>query len=185
MRGTVLLLIDELDLYLHPDWQTIFMKKLLEEIRSQFSKYKVQIVFATHSPLCISDIPRENIVYLQDVKDGRISIDKREDHQQSFGRDVFTILNDTFYLNKHTMGVFAEQYINDIIKEIDNCHGDMYLDRRNRIYESINMIGDPLLKAAVLNKYFDCFGGSELNNLRIRKRQIEERIAVLERRHND
>ena len=185
LRGTVLLLIDELDLYLHPDWQTIFMKKLLEEIRSQFSKYKVQIVFATHSPLCISDIPRENIVYLQDVKDGRISIDKRENHQQSFGRDVFTILNDTFYLNKHTMGAFAEQYINDIIKEIDNCHGDMYLDRRNRIYESINMIGDPLLKAAVLNKYFDCFGGSELNNLRIRKRQIEERIAVLERRHND
>lgn len=57
LRGTVLLLIDELDLYLHPDWQTIFMKKLLEEIRSQFSKYKVQIVFATHSPLCISDIP--------------------------------------------------------------------------------------------------------------------------------
>lgn len=63
----LLLLIDEVDLYMHPEWQQKFIKNLIEEINEQFQGHSVQIVLATHSPLCLSDIPRENCIYLNRV----------------------------------------------------------------------------------------------------------------------
>ena len=56
MKDTLLLLIDEIDLYAHPEWQKNYISYFLNEIQSQFEGYKVQIIFTTHSPLFLSDV---------------------------------------------------------------------------------------------------------------------------------
>ena len=48
-----LLLIDEIDLYLHPEWQQEFISVLLNELEKQFPDKKIQLVFSTHSPLLL------------------------------------------------------------------------------------------------------------------------------------
>ena len=101
-----LLLIDEIDLYLHPEWQQEFISVLLNELEKQFPDKKIQLVFSTHSPLLLSDIPKENTVYLRG-NDGKAVVDNRSQHKQTFGRDIYNLLEDSFYIENYSMGKYA------------------------------------------------------------------------------
>lgn len=59
-----LIVIDEVDLYLHPDWQRTFFSELLDFVRVEFPRDTVQIILSTHSPIIISDFLPEDIVSL-------------------------------------------------------------------------------------------------------------------------
>ena len=142
------LIIDEIDLYLHPEWQQNFISIMLYEIEKQFHGKKVQIVFSTHSPLLLSDIPRENTVYLRENQ-GRRVVDPRESHQQTFGKDIYSLLKDSFYLESYSMGKYARNYINQIIgimlhAEQNNRNFELYeieeLDKR------IKLIGNEVIR---------------------------------------
>ena len=131
LNKNLILLIDEMDLYLHPEWQRTFLVRLIREL-AHFGRRKIQIIFATHSPLCLSDVPRENIVYLsrddsRSVADGPppFRVDDPESHKQTFGAPVFTLLDDAFFLkNKGTMGEFSEAYINGVLGDIRNLRNE-------------------------------------------------------------
>ena len=60
IKGIVL--IDEIDLHLHPKWQW----KVIEALRNTFKK--VQFIIATHSPIVISSSKGANIVYLDNAQ---------------------------------------------------------------------------------------------------------------------
>lgn len=53
-------LIDELDLHLHPKWQW----KIIESLESTFPN--VQFIATTHSPIILSSYKGENIIYIND-----------------------------------------------------------------------------------------------------------------------
>ena len=61
-EGTGIVLIDEIDLHLHPRWQRKIVKKLCEIFP------KIQFIITTHSPLIISSIKSENIRLLENGK---------------------------------------------------------------------------------------------------------------------
>lgn len=60
-----LIVMDEVDLYLHPDWQRSFFSELLEFIKIEFPDNTVQLILSTHSPIIISDFLPEDIVSLE------------------------------------------------------------------------------------------------------------------------
>ena len=68
--GFKLFLIDEADLYLHPEWQRKFIFELIELIKSIGYESKTQFIITTHSPLIIGDFLPEDILALK-VEDGR------------------------------------------------------------------------------------------------------------------
>ncbi len=68
-----LILLDEVDLYLHPEWQRTFIHELIELIKSQNSTTTVQIILSSHSPLIIGDLLPEDIVTLK-VDNGRTQV---------------------------------------------------------------------------------------------------------------
>ena len=76
-----IILIDEIDMHLHPAWQ----KKIIHDLREIFPN--VQFLFTTHSPSVLSHVPRENILMLNN-------------HQvyppmnKTYGRDVDSILRE-------------------------------------------------------------------------------------------
>jgi len=55
LNGTGVILIDEIDLHLHPEWQHRIIPKLLETFPN------CQFVFTTHSPQVLSHVPSDNI----------------------------------------------------------------------------------------------------------------------------
>ena len=185
LHNTILLLIDEIDLYLHPEWQKNIIFNIIQEIKRQFFEYNVQIVFTTHSPLVLSDIPRENTIYLV-TKDGKSVPDKNDCHRETFGADVYNLLNDAFYLSSGSMGKFAEQKINKILDKLNKCIDSELLLTDVEILEFNNeilKIGNDLVKTKMLymldksfnkmNKY------NEIKLLNSRKELLEKQIQEL------
>lgn len=77
-----LILIDEIELHLHPKWQ----REILNRLQQVFPN--AQFVVTTHSPIVVSEIERENLRVLNDFK--LVTVDHGR------GRDVNQILEDTF-----------------------------------------------------------------------------------------
>lgn len=100
---TYLILIDEVELHLHPEWQRNFIKQLNDFFTYEDNTKKFQFVIATHSPFVVSDIYDENIIYL-----GRDDVNSK-----TFGGNIFDIFKDDFYVS-NTIGSFSEEIIKEL-----------------------------------------------------------------------
>lgn len=171
LQKNIFLLIDEIDLYMHPEWQQKFIKNLVEEINSQFQGHTVQIVFATHSPLCLSDIPSENCIYL-DKDNGEIKSIAREQIKQTFGRDIYTLLNDAFFMGNVSMGAFASDYIKRTIDRIDRVGRETTENEISEINEALSFIGNDL----ILRKLEQMLSNKAHGSLLSRKEYLEKEL---------
>ena len=84
-KGVVL--IDEIDLHLHPSWQ----REIIPVLRKTFPN--IQFIVTTHSPQVISTLKKENVFILNDFK-------LIKDTPHTFGRDSNSILWDIFGVEK-------------------------------------------------------------------------------------
>ena len=75
-------LIDELDLHLHPEWQ----RHVVADLQRTFPK--VQFVVTTHSPLILSEVQPECIILLEKEEERLVA----QKPDQSYGFDVDSIL---------------------------------------------------------------------------------------------
>jgi predicted ATP-binding protein involved in virulence len=62
LHGEALVLIDEIELHLHPAWQRHVLPSLLRTFP------RCQFVVTTHSPQVLSEVPTESVVLLRDFK---------------------------------------------------------------------------------------------------------------------
>ena len=97
LKKNVLLVIDEIEIYSHPEWQRKFIKNLLEELTYQFPNNKIQLIFATHSPIVLSDIPCSNTVYIKKDDNSRVIVDNREKHNETFAANIHKLFDDAFF----------------------------------------------------------------------------------------
>ena len=185
-KKNLLICLDEVDLSLHPAWQRDFVDYLVIFINNCYKENKVQIIMTTHSPLCLSNIPKSNIIYLQKKENGT-KVDISE-HKETFGANLYEILDDAFYLGYRSMGSFASKYIQKLIKEITECSS---LDRENyNIYkQKIEYIGNALirnkLEEQLLKKLNETEGRTvavaeidqKIQQLELRKKKIMEEIS--------
>ena len=77
---TGIVLIDEIDLHLHPQWQ----QRIIGDLRTIFPK--VQFIVSTHAPLVINSVKKENLLILTDQQ-------AVEPQNEVFGRDANAILS--------------------------------------------------------------------------------------------
>lgn len=146
LSKNIILMIDEIDLYCHPEWQQKFIKFFIDEINRQFSDIKIQVIFTTHSPIVLSDIPSSNVIYT-DIKSDEVVILNRT--LQTFAANIHKIFNDSFYLsNNGAMGSFAKNKINDLIKFIKYEKDFNLNDSRLKL---IDLIGEPVIKNKIKN----------------------------------
>ncbi|MCA9634181.1 MAG: AAA family ATPase, partial [Myxococcales bacterium] len=87
-----LVLVDDIDLHIHPDWQT----RLVPALKRAFPK--VQFIVTTHSPLIISSLRPEEVVVLDLDKEGNIvanplAVDPRLLTSAELYRHVFGVQN--------------------------------------------------------------------------------------------
>lgn len=86
LQGEGVVLIDEIELHLHPKWQRMIIPKLLETFPG------CQFIVSTHSPQVLSEVEPENIFLLhQDEETGEITCSKPT---QSYGLDSNEILEE-------------------------------------------------------------------------------------------
>ncbi len=189
LQKNVWLLIDELDLYCHPLWQQQMLSVLIDELRKQYPDKKVQIIFTTHSPIILSDVPRCNVIFLK-KEDGHCQVDDNLSHRETFGANIYMLFNDAFFLGKEgQIGALAKRKIKALIeklcpKEISE-KGTVYQkiseEEANLLEKEIAMIGEPILR----NKLYDMLYKSRYSSEDFTERKIkiyEKKIEQLKKR---
>jgi predicted ATP-binding protein involved in virulence len=146
LEGDGIVLIDEVDLHLHPRWQRTVVSKLTEVFPN------CQFILSTHSPHVINHVQPENLFFLDQNSDGIVATHP----SQSYGNNVDRILEDLMGLETtRPDDVFQE--IRDIYDLISQ---NLLSDATDKITALKQRIGtDPeLVKAEVLIKRKELIG---------------------------
>ena len=136
-------LLDEPELSLHPNWQKKYIKELYIFL-NQLDK-KFNIILTSHSPFLLSDIPKQNIIFLDKDEDGNCKVvDGLKEKKQTFGANIHTLLSDSFFMEDGLMGEFAKSKIDKTIKLLNQEH--LNEDDLKYCEQIISIIGEPIVK---------------------------------------
>ena len=148
------LVLDEIELFFHPEYQRRFIKDLLDGIEKlDIPNIKaINIIFSTHSTFILSDIPHTNILRLENGNDvGYNSTNK------TFGANIHNLLDNDFFLKDGFMGEFAKTKILNLSDYLSNkANSDDTWDKE-KAKKIINLIGEPLLKNTLQELYYTKF----------------------------
>lgn len=156
-RENILLLVDEIDLYFHPEWQVNLLKYFLEELKIQFPKNQIQIIFTTHSPILLSDVPLSNTIYIK--KENDISkILEKDELKPTFAANIYSLFNDSFFLRgKGVTGEYSRNVINLVYTKLrKNLYDEVEKDKKEIRY-ILDSIGEPLIKNKLEKMYQDVY----------------------------
>lgn len=156
----IILLIDEGDIYLHPDIQISFVKNLLEFLKMFFVDKQIQIIFTSNSPFIISDIPNTNIIYLENYNKIE-TVSGSITEIKTFGANIHNLLMNNFFMKNGTIGLFAQDKIDYIIKLLNEAnYKNVGEDEKKNILQLINLIGETLIRRKLLEMYENVFGSN-------------------------
>ncbi|MBK1621483.1 ATPase [Lamprobacter modestohalophilus] len=146
LEGQGVVLIDEIDLHLHPKWQRMVVPRLLEVFPN------CQFLISTHSPHVITHVQPENLFLLQ-LREGQLSCSRPA---ESYGKTVERVLEDLMGIET-TRPDEVNNSLRHIFELIDQRDFD---DARVSIEQLEQEIGqDPeLTKAGVLIKRKELIG---------------------------
>lgn len=162
--ANVNIILEEIELYYHPECQRGYVNRLLELIAGLKLKniQNVNIIFVTHSPFILSDVPKNNVLFL---KGGRSVTDIQEN---TFGANIHTMLQNAFFLNGVTIGDFARNKINQLFGKM---HNDEITEE---VYQEILLVSEPFIKSQLLKMYNERYPHHQM-------KEMEARIAMLEK----
>ena len=180
--NNVNIILEEIELYFHPEMQRNFINDILNSI-SGIELYKIKAInfcFVSHSPFILSDIPKENIMFLENIDNKAIQILK---DKSTFGANIHDLLKDGFFMNKGSIGEFAKKRITETIQWMNSIREekekpfkeDFELLVKDKEYHKniIEIIDEPIIKSKLLEMYSEIFGNEE------RKKNIEYEIERL------
>lgn len=146
LEGEGIVLIDEIDLHLHPKWQRMIVPKLLHTFPN------CQFIVSTHSPHVITHVKPESLFMLKQTANGV----KASHPSESYGKNVTRILEDLMGLQT-TRPDKVSKDLSDIFNEIDL---GSFVKAKQEIEALRKEIGDDpdLVKAEVLIKRKELIG---------------------------
>lgn len=150
----ILLIIDEIELYLHPNWQKNIVSTLSSFLNQIYPNYKFQIIFTANNPLPISDLLSYNTIFLSndECDNNTIVKDSLEDQKNTFAANIHTLLADSFFVKGGLIGDFSKNKINEVIQQISKGK-DLSYEEHSYIKKFIKQIGEPLIKNKLLQMY--------------------------------
>lgn len=145
-KKDVLIFLDEAETSLHPEWQRRLVSSVIVFLKQVATDYSVHVMFASHSPLILSDIPIRNAVFLKrdyenrEFRKGAYSRQVTTDnadigYTNSFGASIVDLFAKSFFLDECMIGCFAMDKIrqvadgkvsNELAKEIAQMVGDPF-----------------------------------------------------------
>lgn len=173
------IVLEEVELYFHPEYQRLFIKYLLEQIgyANLGSGMAINFIFVTHSPFILSDVPRQNVLFLKN------GFPDRSMQEDTFGANIHTMLQNGFFLSGVPIGEFAKDKIASMFKTLNKSE---QLSEREltQLSREIPLVSEPLLRNQLMRLYSQR-KGFENGDVRDRIEYLENRINHLESLLND
>ncbi len=209
-----IILLDEPDASLHPQWAKELMDKLflaIDTYSQEIKKINVQLIISTHSPFLLSDIDKKDIILLDydnDTLPDKRAFQFSNENYDTFAANIHTMFKNSFFL-KNTIGDFANKKIKNtlmimdkyskyidkkITKEAFSETANIYMnyehdheinekqletDLKNKIEYVISIIGEPLIKKKLEEKYRTIFYNDKEYEIQIMK--LKQEKAKLEK----
>lgn len=167
------IVLDEIELYFHPEMQRDFLNDLLEMLKNNDyinNLNALNFIFITHSPFILSDVIDNNLLMLNQFAQ------PLKENKKTFGANLYDLLHDGFFMEDGFIGKFAEKkikHIIDIIKlykalkakedteEFIESYKDFFgkkaktdntkilshiEESKNKLLKIVDSIGEPLLR---------------------------------------
>lgn len=131
LHEPAIVLVDEIDLHLHPEWQ----RKIIQFLSAQFPK--TQFIVTTHSPLIIQSMDDINLVLLEKENDHVII--KQPDLKNYQGWTVEEILDELMGLGENTLSDSYLEYMEEFGRALDE---DNY-KKAKKAYDKLDKILHP------------------------------------------
>ena len=165
----VLLMLDEIELYFHPDFQRSLVSDLLKKIiEVKFKQIKaINILFVTHSPFVLSDIPKSNVMF---IENGTQSYPMTEN---TFGGNIHTLLQHGFFLKGVPIGEFAKNKINELFNILNQ---QIDLGKTHNLEKRILMVSEPFLRSQLLKLYHERTSSIKMDALLNRISDLENSL---------
>jgi len=192
------IIFDEVELYFHPDMQRKFISSLLVAIKGTYLSgiQGINILFITHSPFILSDIPKQNVLFLENDEMTRRAKPQQYAGDNTFGANVHEMLTNGFFLGS-TKGAFAISKIEEIldfyqkVKNLTDLNKKQLLDEYHKNKESffqiIDMIGERYVKN-VLKNHFEEIQNKlnilDFDALKKKEEELERELKSIRRRLN-
>ena len=132
LENNIIVLIDEVDLGMHPEWQRKWIKYVLPIIGDMLKKENrsVHVILTTHSPIILSDILTKDVIYLSNNTSKNKSKLVKTDFK-TFGQNIYSLFKNSFFLEA-AKGGFSHEVIKDLLtifgdpNEVIVCERESY-----------------------------------------------------------
>ncbi len=180
------LLLDEVETSLHPQWQKQLLNLIVKYISYMqktklLKQNKYHLILTSHSPFLLSDLPKENIIFLDKNENENCKvINGLREKKQTFGANIHTLLSDSFFMEDGLMGEFAKEKIEDIIDYLNDTKSS--IEDNDEAQKLINIIGEPIIKNQ-LQKMLDSKRLTkidEIDSIKIEISDLEKRLKDIE-----
>lgn len=143
------LIFDEIELYFHPEFQRKFVKYLLTQLEnSKLNNIKgINILLITHSPFILSDIPKQNVLFLKD------GVPDKSFNKSTFSANITDLLSESFFIGNALLGDFVD----DKIKKVIGYINEQKRGEKDFIKGIISLIDEPLIKYKLEEMYYNAF----------------------------
>lgn len=165
------IILDEIELYFHPEFQRKYIDYLIKSINSLNLKEveSINIIMSTHSPFILSDIPESNVLFLSEGK-------SQKGISETFGANIHTLYKNNFFLEGMPIGEFAKNKIKRLFEKTRLIKGQDL-----ELYNEIRLVGEQLLRTQLLKLYNQNSSGNLINKIT----QLENEVKMLREKVND
>lgn len=181
------LIFDEVELYYHPDFQRVFVKRLLDNLALCHIDKRIirsiNIIIVTHSPFLLSDIPETNILFLGD--------EGQKANQKTFGANIYDLLKSSFFMES-AIGEFAQHKLNEFVtfyyskEENIEKQKEYFAEKYDEFKFTVDHIADEYLSKNFLYMFREMQQKFKSNNTRLRMkkelRDMEEQVTLLRKK---
>ena len=164
----VMIFLDEAETTLHPEWQRRLVGYFIRFFEVFIPHRHYQLVFASHSPTLLSDIPVGNCCFLDVVNVEEKGIRKKyaqscafrssEESRNTFGANIYDLLHKAFFMDNGSIGEFSSMVIRRYLKRI--AAQALRYDKKNAegitgVADNENELMQTLIGDRVLIRYFN------------------------------
>lgn len=135
-----LFFFDEIDLHLHPEWQRQILHAILIYLRKREVK-NFQLIFTTHSPFVLTDIPSYHIKSFD--SSGKL-LRSNVENNKTFAGNLNDLLVNTMEIESFN-GSLSHEIIQDAINYLRN-DDSKFIKTESQLKNLLEIIGEPLLR---------------------------------------
>jgi len=142
-EGVALVLIDEIELHLHPKWQRNVLQRLCDIFKA------CQFVVSTHSPLVLGEVPARCVRFLEFV-DGKVQVFTPS---EAYGMDANRILQE--FMGAPVRNLQVEEELAKLFELIDNEEFDNARIAIAALEEKLGTAEPELTRASSLIRFLE------------------------------